>query len=255
MYEIYSKDSFERFGDDLCEVLLSYLSFEDRFRYECLSKQFRRLIYTTLSELTIDRKIMKNIVKADNFGDNYFEFNILSQIAKKCPNLQRIDCSQLRPNERPVFAAIHALRDNCPHLRHYYCTFHGSDDRLIGPLFTRFGQICRSILVNVESGDELALKGAVATVGPISVAMDASDNKLRLYKSGVYRNAVCFTHMEGLNHAVTAVGYGSDGGDDYWIIKNSWGAQWGDRGYLKIARNAGNVCGIATTPSYPIGVQ
>ncbi|CAG2165666.1 unnamed protein product [Oppiella nova] len=55
--KVYPKDSIDRFGDDLCEVLLSYLSFEDRFRCECLSKQCQRVIFTTQSELLLTHKL------------------------------------------------------------------------------------------------------------------------------------------------------------------------------------------------------
>jgi C1A family cysteine protease len=53
-----------------------------------------------------------------------------------------------------------------------------------------------------------------------------------------------------VNHAVLAVGYGTDNGMDYWIIKNSWGAAWGDQGYFKMQRGV-NMCGIVNCNSYP----
>jgi C1A family cysteine protease len=58
-----------------------------------------------------------------------------------------------------------------------------------------------------------------------------------------------------LDHAVLAVGYGTEKNQDYWLVKNSWGKSWGENGYVKIARDMSKTgpgeCGILMKASYP----
>lgn len=104
--------------------------------------------------------------------------------------------------------------------------------------------------VDIPQGSEHALKKAVASVGPVSVAIDASHETFQFYSHGVYDEPEC--DPEGLDHGVLVVGYGTEDGDDYWLVKNSWSEKWGDEGYIKMSRNKDNQCGIASCASYPL---
>jgi len=102
-------------------------------------------------------------------------------------------------------------------------------------------------------GNEYYLKTAIATQGPCSVSIDANHKSFHFYNGqGVYREPECSSVKT--HHAVLVVGYGVDeaSGSAYWLVKNSWGTSWGKAGYIKIAKDENNMCGIASYASYPL---
>lgn len=103
---------------------------------------------------------------------------------------------------------------------------------------------------DVSSEDDLV---SAVNLGPVSVAIEADQTIFQSYKSGVINSALC---GQNLDHGVLVVGYGTDAttGTDYWKVKNSWSATWGEEGYVRLARGK-DMCGIAQgPPSYPTGV-
>jgi C1A family cysteine protease len=88
---------------------------------------------------------------------------------------------------------------------------------------------------------------------PVSVGIEADQASFQFYSSGVMTSS-CGNKID---HGVLAVGYGWDGDQSYWLIKNSWGSAWGEDGYIRLGmnstRNGGTgQCGILSQPSFPV---
>jgi len=145
----------------------------------------------------------------------------------------------------------------------------GIDTEESYPYTAKTGKVCKynatnmganlTSWVDVPKGSEQDLQKAVASVGPVSVGIDASLSTFHHYSHGVYFDRKC--NNKRLDHGVLVVGYDTINDDvvddgnhpkDYWIVKNSWGSSWGDNGYIKMARNKENACGIATAAVYPV---
>ena len=104
---------------------------------------------------------------------------------------------------------------------------------------------------DVPANDEDALKKAL-TGQPVSVALNGGAFVFQHYSGGIMSDAAgCGTQLD---HGVLAVGYGTEGGKGYWIVKNSWGASWGEEGYIRLANGISQpqgMCGILEKASYP----
>ena len=106
--------------------------------------------------------------------------------------------------------------------------------------------------VDVEKASESAMTYALS-LQPVSVAIEADQREFQLYKSGVF-TGTCGTNLD---HGVLAVGYGVDGTNEYYKIKNSWSATWGEQGYIRLGKGASynggqGQCGVLLEASYPV---
>jgi C1A family cysteine protease len=103
---------------------------------------------------------------------------------------------------------------------------------------------------DVPANDEASLQKAVAAQ-PVSIALDGGDNLFRFYKGGIL-SGDCGTELD---HGIVAVGYGvASDGTKYWVMKNSWGTTWGEKGFIRMERDISDeqgLCGLAMQPSYP----
>lgn len=104
-----------------------------------------------------------------------------------------------------------------------------------------------SSYVNIQEGSEDDLEAKVQ-IGPVAVAIDASNWSFQLYSSGIYDEPNCISSK--IDHGVGCIGYGSEDGTKYWIVRNSWGTSWGENGYIRMLWKD-NQCGIATMASIP----
>lgn len=105
--------------------------------------------------------------------------------------------------------------------------------------------------VDVQKSSDSSMMEALMQQ-PVSIAIQADQKDFQLYKSGVFTGS-CGTQLD---HGVLAVGYGSSNGEDFYLVKNSWGTSWGDNGYIKLGRgnsynNGNGQCGMLMQASYP----
>ena len=178
-------------------------------------------------------------------GINYINNNELVSLSEQ----QIIDCSKynLGCNGGNVNLAILYVADNHDLELESDYPFTGTTDTCAYD--SDKGEVAVSSYKNVQSESVSQLQSALEQQ-PISVAIEADKDVFQLYSSGVLDSSKCGT---SLDHAVLVVGNGSEDGTDYWLVKNSWGTDWGLDGYIKIAKVDGEgICGIQIEPSYAI---
>ena len=114
------------------------------------------------------------------------------------------------------------------------------------------GVVSVSSCYEIEENNQMDLKMALHEQ-PVSVAIDASTPYFQMYSGGIIDSSKCGTDLD---HAVFLIGYGTENGVDYWLLRNSWSDSWGDNGTFKILRsdseNDAGICGIAMMASFSV---
>ena len=178
-------------------------------------------------------------------GLNAIKNNNLVQFSEQ----QLVDCSQKEGNEGCngglMDSAFQYVVENGIETEDAY-PYTGSDDTCAAAAGKSSFKI--GGFIDVPQNSSSQLKAAIA-LNPVSVAIEADGFWFQFYFGGVFSSS-CGTNLD---HGVLAVGYGSENGKNYWIVKNSWGGSWGESGYIRIADNGDGpgLCGILLSASYP----
>lgn len=165
-----------------------------------------------------------------------------------------IECSTNGPNsgcaggdpdaayDYVTFAGIQTTKDY-PYL--------GVDGRCKNDFTKEVYQIRDFIQVAANDSDQLA---AAVAMQPVSICIDGENADFISYGGGIYSSSTCSTD---LGHCVAIVGYDSENGVDYWIVKNSYGESWGENGYIRMIKQSGKgpgMCGLTLEAVYPISL-
>jgi hypothetical protein len=102
----------------------------------------------------------------------------------------------------------------------------------------------------VPSGDENDLKEKIFNMGPAVVGLDGSRPTFLFYKGGIYDDPSCSS--VNLTGVFSCVGYGIENKIPFWIVQNTIGTYWGERGYIRLVRDKKNQCGIASFGVIPV---
>nr|XP_015220782.1 PREDICTED: cathepsin S-like [Lepisosteus oculatus] len=92
-------------------------------------------------------------------------------------------------------------------------------------------------------GSEQALEDGLVTIGPVAISIDTTRPSFQFYRRGIYYDPECSVWKQ--THSMLLTGFGTEGSEQYWTIRNSWGPWWGEDGYVRLAKNRNRHCGIS----------
>ena len=139
----YPKDSMDRLGDDLTELVLSYLSFDNSVRFECVSKQWRRLVYQRQNKLIIDGQFIRK--KPEGRREPLFRTEALESVLKKCPNVTTINIQRGRHKLANLDQVLELVIKYCDRLYEFTAISGHLSDDLILRFFEKFGPKLKTI--------------------------------------------------------------------------------------------------------------
>jgi C1A family cysteine protease len=104
------------------------------------------------------------------------------------------------------------------------------------------------VYTKAVNNDDLLMKSLI-NIGPIMISIDTDHESFMHYSSGVYYEEECTGEV---NHGALLVGFGTEKGKDFWIVKNSFGDKFGESGYVRMTRGRENDCSLSKVPLFPI---
>ena len=141
MSRVYSKDSFDRFGDDFCELILSYLRLFDKINFECISKQFCRSVYEKQFRLIVNKTVFQRLLRTDRKGKTFTDVNRFERLVKKLCNVRVIDVeySQLWCDFAKFLQIQELTEKHCEHLKEINIHFINVTDDQVNQVLKKFG--------------------------------------------------------------------------------------------------------------------